>query len=61
MATNAAAVLTAAGPTVVRIGRQGGRGCGIVVAPGAVLTNAHHLRDRTMRRTRAQQVRRGEG
>jgi S1-C subfamily serine protease len=47
MATTAAAVLSAAGPTVVRIGRQGGRGCGIVVAEGAVLTNAHNLRDRT--------------
>lgn len=40
-------VLATAGPAVVRIGRQGGRGCGIVVAPGAVLTNAHNLRDRT--------------
>jgi serine protease Do len=47
MATTAAAVLASAGPAVVRIGRQGGRGCGIVVAEGAVLTNAHHLRDRT--------------
>lgn len=36
-----------AAPSVVRIGRQGGRGCGIVVADGAVLTNAHNLRDRT--------------
>lgn len=33
--------------SVVRIGRQGGRGCGIVVADGYVLTNAHNLRDRT--------------
>lgn len=40
-------VLAAAAPAVVRIGRQGGRGCGLVVAPGAVLTNAHNLRDRT--------------
>ncbi len=40
-------VLAAAGPAVVRIGRQGGRGCGVVIAPGAVLTNAHNLRDRT--------------
>jgi serine protease Do len=47
MATTAAAVLAAAGPTVVRIGRQGGRGCGVVVAEGAVLTSAHNLRDRT--------------
>jgi serine protease Do len=34
-------------PAVVRIGRHGGRGCGVVVAPGQVLTNAHNLRDRT--------------
>lgn len=40
-------ILGATGPAVVRIGRQGGRGCGVVVAPGAVLTNAHNLRDRT--------------
>jgi serine protease Do len=40
-------VLTTAGPSVVRIGRHGGRGCGVVVAEGAVLTNAHNLRDRT--------------
>jgi serine protease Do len=45
--TPAAGVLTAAAPSVVRIGRQGGRGCGVVVADGAVLTNAHNLRDRT--------------
>lgn len=35
------------GPSVVRIGRGGGRGCGIVVADGLVATNAHNLRDRT--------------
>lgn len=40
-------VLAAAHPSVVRIGRAPGRGCGIVVAPGHVLTNAHNLRDRT--------------
>jgi serine protease Do len=34
-------------PAVVRIGRDGGRGCGIVVADGLVVTNAHNLRDRT--------------
>lgn len=43
----AAAIVAAAGPAVVRIGRHGGRGCGIVVAEGHVLTNAHNLRDRT--------------
>jgi S1-C subfamily serine protease len=40
-------VLAAASPSVVRIGRHGGRGCGVVVAEGHVLTNAHNLRDRT--------------
>ena len=39
--------LAAAGPSVVRIGRAPGRGCGVVVAEGRVLTNAHNLRDRT--------------
>jgi S1-C subfamily serine protease len=34
-------------PSVVRIGRHGGRGCGVVVGEGLVLTNAHNLRDRT--------------
>src|SRR5215204_4189727 len=36
-----------AAPSVVRIGRHGGRGCGVVVGDGLVLTNAHNLRDRT--------------
>lgn len=35
------------GPSVVRIGHGGGRGCGVVVAEGLVATNAHNLRDRT--------------
>ena len=39
--------LRLAGPSVVRIGRAPGRGNGVVVAEGAVLTNAHNLRDRT--------------
>jgi serine protease Do len=43
----ARAALAAATPSVVRIGRAPGRGCGIVVADGHVLTNAHNLRDRT--------------
>jgi serine protease Do len=34
-------------PSVVRIGRHGGRGCGVVVGDGLVVTNAHNLRDRT--------------
>jgi serine protease Do len=32
------------GPSVVRVGRHGGRGGGIVIEPGAVVTNAHNLR-----------------
>lgn len=37
-------VLAASGPAVVRVGRAEGRGAGIVIAPGAVLTSAHNLR-----------------
>jgi serine protease Do len=40
-------VADAVAPSVVRIGRHWGRGCGIVVADGLVVTNAHNLRDRT--------------
>lgn len=47
LAAAARAALAAAGPSVVRIGRAPGRGGGIVVADGHVLTNAHNLRDRT--------------
>jgi serine protease Do len=43
----AAAAVERAAPAVVRVGRHGGRGCGIVVAKDRVLTNAHNLRDRT--------------
>ncbi|MFL6207162.1 MAG: S1C family serine protease [Acidimicrobiales bacterium] len=43
----ARAALAAAAPSVVRIGRAPGRGCGIVVGEDRVLTNAHNLRDRT--------------
>jgi serine protease Do len=39
----ARAVLAAAGPAVVQIGRDG-RGSGVVVDTGVVLTNAHNLR-----------------
>jgi len=45
--TAAASAADAAGPSVVRIGRRGGRGCGVVVGKDRVLTNAHNLRDRT--------------
>ncbi len=34
-------------PSVVRIGRSGGRGNGVVIAPDQILTAAHNLRDRT--------------
>jgi serine protease Do len=40
-------VATAAGPAVVRIGRGPGRGGGVVVDPGVVVTNAHNLRGET--------------
>jgi serine protease Do len=45
--TAATAAADRAAPSVVRIGRHGGRGCGVVVAKDRVLTNAHNLRDRT--------------
>src|SRR6478609_5749099 len=44
LAGSAAAALDKAGRSVVRIGRNGGRGCGVVVADGIVVTNAHNLR-----------------
>lgn len=37
-------VVGTVGPAVVRIGRGGGRGAGVVVRDGAVVTNAHNLR-----------------
>ncbi len=40
----ATAVLEQVAPSVVRIGRNGGRGCGVVIADGLVATNAHNLR-----------------
>jgi serine protease Do len=43
----AGAALDVVGPSVVRIGRGGGRGCGVVVGDALVATNAHNLRDRT--------------
>lgn len=44
LAAAARQALEAAAPSIVRIGRDGGRGCGIVVADGEVVTNAHNLR-----------------
>jgi serine protease Do len=37
-------VATAAGGAVVRIGRAEGRGAGVVIGPGLVVTSAHNLR-----------------
>jgi serine protease Do len=34
----------AVGPSVVRVGRHAGRGAGLVLEPGAIVTNAHNLR-----------------
>lgn len=47
LAEAARAVADTAGPSVVRIGRHGGRGCGVVIGDGLVLTNAHNLRNGT--------------
>jgi len=47
LAIAARAAADGVGPSVVRVGRGGGRGCGVVLADGLVATNAHNLRDRT--------------
>lgn len=46
LSDTATTVIDTAGPSIVVIGRQG-RGTGIVVAAGRVVTNAHNLRDRS--------------
>jgi serine protease Do len=46
LSSAARAVAAAVAGSTVAIGRNG-RGAGIVLAPGQVLTNAHNLRDRT--------------
>ncbi|MPZ72992.1 MAG: PDZ domain-containing protein [Nitriliruptorales bacterium] len=46
IAESTTAVAEKTGSAVVAIGRNS-RGAGVVVAPGAVVTNAHNLRDRT--------------
>ena len=46
LATAARLVLERAGTSTVAIGRRG-RGSGVVLADGLVVTNAHNLRDRT--------------
>ena len=40
----ARSAVESAGPSVVRVGQHGGRGCGVVVADGFIATNAHNLR-----------------
>ena len=38
------AVAAGAGRSVVRVGRAGGRGAGVVTGPGVVVTSAHNVR-----------------
>ena len=45
ISTSIAAVAERVGPSVVGLGRGWGRGSGVVVGDGLVLTNAHNLRD----------------
>jgi serine protease Do len=40
----ATSALSGVAPSVVRIGRHGGRGCGLVIGDGLVATNAHNIR-----------------
>ena len=44
LSSAASQVVAQVGPAVVRIGRGGGRGCGVVLGDGIVATNAHNLR-----------------
>lgn len=44
MADAVARAAEEAGPSLVRIGRDGGRGAGVVIRDGFVLTSAHNLR-----------------
>ena len=44
LSSAAAQVIAQVGPSVVRIGRGGGRGCGVILSEGIVATNAHNLR-----------------
>jgi serine protease Do len=45
LSTSIASVATRVGPSVVGLGRGWGRGSGVVIGDGLVLTNAHNLRD----------------
>src|SRR6186997_2397195 len=42
--TTIAGIAERVGPSVVGLGRGWGRGSGVVIAPGRVLTNAHNVR-----------------
>ena len=44
LTTSVQSVVERVGPAVVGLGRGWGRGSGVVVAPGRVVTNAHNLR-----------------
>jgi len=44
LSSAATSALEGVAPSVVRIGRHGGRGCGVVVGDGLVVTNAHNVR-----------------
>jgi serine protease Do len=44
IAAAAGGVNASANPSVVRVGRHGGRGAGVVIGQGSVLTSAHNLR-----------------
>lgn len=44
LSSAAKTIVESTGPAVVRIGRNGGRGNGLVIGPGRVVTNAHNLR-----------------
>src|SRR5438445_13898488 len=44
LSSAATQVVAQVGPAVVRVGRGGGRGCGVVLSNGVVATNAHNLR-----------------
>lgn len=44
LSSAARTAVAAVGPSVVRVGQAGGRGCGVVYRDGVVVTNAHNLR-----------------
>src|SRR3954464_12766482 len=44
LSSAASQIVAQVGPSVVLLGRGGGRGCGVVLSDGVVATNAHNLR-----------------